>query len=291
VIRQTKISIGKGFALSQKMGLLFLTSTIISIAIFAATTHSGLANAQNKTLMQPTGINSMATNSTNIILVHGGWGDGSSWTQEIPILEKAGHRVIAVQLPLHSLADDVATVKRAIDFLGGPVILVGHSYGGMVITNAGHNNPNVKGLVYVAAFGPQEGQSLGTFVDPSKFPKDFLMPDKAGLAYINPKLFHDWFAQDVNPARADVMAVVQKPFNVSIFTEKSGPPAWKQVPTWYQVSENDRMIPPAVEHMFAKQMNATTISLPASHASLESHPNEIAQLILNATRGSSSVGK
>jgi pimeloyl-ACP methyl ester carboxylesterase len=291
VIRQTKISIGKGFALSQKMGLLFLTSTIISIAIFAATTHSGLANAQNKTLMQPTGIKSMATNSTNIILVHGGWGDGSSWTQEIPILEKAGHRVIAVQLPLHSLADDVATVKRAIDFLGGPVILVGHSYGGMVITNAGHNNPNVKGLVYVAAFGPQEGQSLGTFVDPSKFPKDFLMPDKAGLAYINPKLFHDWFAQDVNPARADVMAVVQKPFNLSIFTEKSGPPAWKQVPTWYQVSENDRMIPPAVEHMFAKQMNATTISLPASHASLESHPNEIAQLILNATRGSSSVGK
>jgi pimeloyl-ACP methyl ester carboxylesterase len=291
VIRQTKISIGKGFALSQKMGLLFLISTIISIAIFAATTHSGLANAQNKTLMQPTGINSMATNSTNIILVHGGWGDGSSWTQEIPILEKAGHRVIAVQLPLHSLADDVATVKRAIDFLGGPVILVGHSYGGMVITNAGHNNPNVKGLVYVAAFGPQEGQSLGTFVDPSKFPKDFLMPDKAGLAYINPKLFHDWFAQDVNPARADVMAVVQKPFNLSIFTEKSGPPAWKQVPTWYQVSENDRMIPPAVEHMFAKQMNATTISLPASHASLESHPNEIAQLILNATRGSSSVGK
>ena len=291
MIRQTKISIGKGFALSQKMGLLFLTSTIISIAIFAATTHSGLANAQNKTLMQPTGIKSMATNSTNIILVHGGWGDGSSWTQEIPILEKAGHRVIAVQLPLHSLADDVATVKRAIDFLGGPVILVGHSYGGMVITNAGHNNPNVKGLVYVAAFGPQEGQSLGTFVDPSKFPKDFLMPDKAGLAYINPKLFHDWFAQDVNPARANVMAVVQKPFNLSIFTEKSGPPAWKQVPTWYQVSENDRMIPPAVEHMFAKQMNATTISLPASHASLESHPNEIAQLILNATRGSSSVGK
>ena len=291
MIRQTKISIGEGFALSQKMGLLFLTSTIISIAIFAATTHSGLANAQNKTLMQPTGIKSMATNSTNIILVHGGWGDGSSWTQEIPILEKAGHRVIAVQLPLHSLADDVATVKRAIDFLGGPVVLVGHSYGGMVITNAGHNNPNVKGLVYVAAFGPQEGQSLGTFVDPSKFPKDFLMPDKAGLAYINPKLFHDWFAQDVNPTRADVMAVVQKPFNLSIFTEKSGPPAWKQVPTWYQVSENDRMIPPAVEHMFAKQMNATTISLPASHASLESHPNEIAQLILNATRGSSSVGK
>ncbi|MDQ6865443.1 MAG: alpha/beta hydrolase [Thermoproteota archaeon] len=271
---------------SQKakiLGLLFLTlSLIVTLSLSA---HSGLANAQNKTLMQPTGIKSMATNATSIILVHGGWGDGSSWTQEIPILEKAGHRVIAVQLPLHSLADDVATVKRAIDFIGGPVVLVGHSYGGMVITNAGYNNPNVKGLVYVAAFGPNEGQSLGSFVSPSKFPKDFLMPDKAGLAYINPKLFHDWFAQDVNPARADVMAVVQKPFNLSIFAENSGPPAWKQLPTWYQVSENDRMIPPAVEHMFAKQMNATTISLPASHASLESHPNEIAQLILNATKG------
>jgi pimeloyl-ACP methyl ester carboxylesterase len=267
---------------AKVLGLLILTISLITT--LALTTHSSLASAQNKTLMQPTGIKSMATNATSIILVHGGWGDGSSWTQEIPILEKAGHRVVAVQLPLHSLADDVATVKRAIDFIGGPVVLVGHSYGGMVITNAGYNNPNVKGLVYVAAFAPNEGQSLGSFVSPSKFPKDFLMPDKAGLAYINPKLFHDWFAQDVNPARADVMAVVQKPFNLSIFAENSGPPAWKQLPTWYQVSENDHMIPPAVEQMFAKQMNATTISLPSSHASLVSHPNEIAQLILNATK-------
>src|SRR5919198_553309 len=277
----------------EKTKVLLLLCLTLTLIVGFASTRVGMASAQNKTLIQSTGVNSMATNNNtstinmNIVLVHGGWGDGSSWTQEIPILAKAGHRVIAVQLPLHSLADDVATVKRAVDFIGGPVILVGHSYGGAVITNAAYNNPNVKGLVYIAAFAPQEGQSLGTFVDPTKFPKDFLMPDKAGLAYINPKLFHDWFAQDVNPARADVMAIVQKPFNISIFAEKSGPPAWKQLPTWYQVSENDRMIPPAVEHMFAKQMNATTISLPASHASLESHPNEIAQLILNATKGTS----
>ena len=211
--------------------------------------------------------------------------DGSGWSKVIPILEKAGHRVIAVQLPLHSLADDIATVKRTIDFIGGPVVLVGHSYGGEVITNAGYNNPNVKGLVYVAAFAPDEGQSLSTFVSPSKFPKDFLMPDKAGLGYINPKLFHDWFAQDVNSTEANTMAIAQKPFNLSIFAEKSGPPAWKQHPTWYQVSENDRMIPPDTERMFAKQMNATTISFPASHVSYVSHPNEIAQLILNATKG------
>ena len=106
---------------AKVLGLLILTISLITT--LALTTHSSLASAQNKTLMQPTGIKSMATNATSIILVHGGWGDGSSWTQEIPILEKAGHRVIAVQLPLHSLADDVATVKRAIDFIGGPVFL------------------------------------------------------------------------------------------------------------------------------------------------------------------------
>ena len=144
----------------------------------------------------------------------------------------------------------------------------------MVITNAAYNNPSVKGLVYVAAFAPQEGQSLGNFVDPTKLPKGFLIIDKGGLAYINPKLFHDSFAQDVNSTQADIMAAVQKPINTSILAKNLA-------------LQLDRMIPPAVEHLFAKQMNATTISLPSSRASLVSHPNEIAQLILNATRGSS----
>ena len=115
----------------------------------------------------------MATNATNIVLVHGLWADGSSWSKVIPILQNAGHKVIAVQLAAHSLADDVATVKRAIDLIGAPVILVGHSYGGFVITNAAYNNPSVKGLVYVAAFAPKEGQSLGNFIDASKLPKRF----------------------------------------------------------------------------------------------------------------------
>ena len=121
----------------------------------------------------------MAANTTkmNIILVHGAWADASSWSKVIPILQKAGHRVIAVQLPEHSLADDVATVKRAIQLVGGPTVLVGHSYGGEVITNAAYNNPNVKGLVYVAAFAPNEGQSLGNFVDVAKLPKDLLITD------------------------------------------------------------------------------------------------------------------
>jgi pimeloyl-ACP methyl ester carboxylesterase len=272
----------------QKVLILLCLSIAITTSL-ASTTDFGLATPENKTLMQSQGIQGMSTNATNIVLVHGGWADGSSWSKVISILHEAGHqvghRVIAVQLPLHSLADDVATVKRAIDLVGGPTILVGHSYGGEVITNAGYNNPNVTGLVYIAAFAPDEGQSLSSFVDPATFPKDLFLVDSGGFIYLNPEIFRENFAQDVDPAEADLMAIVQKPFNQSIFGEKSGPPAWKQLPTWYQISDADRMIPPDVQRMFAERMNATTLSLNTSHASYVSHPNEIAELILNATKG------
>ena len=261
----------------------------MSIGSFASSGQLGLANAQqeNKTLTQHQGTQSIVTNNTkmNIVLVHGAWADASSWGGVIPILQKAGHRVIAVELPEHSLADDVATVKRAINLVGGPVTLVGHSYGGFVITNAGYNNPNVKNLVYIAAFAPKEGQTISDFVNPSKFPEGALIQDEGEFLYFsNPTQFHDLFAQDVDPVQSDIMFAVQKPINSSIFAEKSGPPAWKQFPTWYQVSDNDHSIPPDIERMFAKQMNATTISLPASHVSYVSHPDEIAKLILDATK-------
>ena len=274
----------------KNLYLLCLIVTLI-VSLTLTTTNSGLANAQeNKTLMKPQGVQGVAaanatTNNMNIVLVHGTWVDGSSWSKVIPILQNAGHKVIAVQLPLHSLADDISTVKRAIDLVGGPVILVGDSYGGFVITNAAYNNPKVKGLVYLAAFAPNAGQSLSNFVDTAKLPKGFLVVDSGGFIYINPAMFPQAFAQDVDPAQAKVMAAVQKPVNQSILTEKSGPPAWKQTPTWYHISENDHIIPPNAERMFAKQINATTISLPSSHASPISHPNEVAQLILNAAKG------
>jgi pimeloyl-ACP methyl ester carboxylesterase len=275
---------------AKVLGLLFLTTTLI--VTLSLTTHSGQANAQqqNNTLMQSQGTPSMTipttnTTNTNIVLVHGTGVDGSSWGKVIPILQNAGHKVIAVQLPLHSLSDDIATVKRAIDLIGAPVILVGHSYGGFVITNAAYNNPSVKGLVYVAAFAPNEGQSLGNFIDASKLPKGFLVFDSGGFIYINPAMFHQAVAPDSDPAEAKVLAAAQKPYSKSILAEKSGPPAWKQLPSWYQVSENDSLIPPDAERMFAKQINATTISIPSSHASPLSHPNEVAQLILNATKG------
>ncbi len=284
--------------------LLFLAATLI--ASFTLTPRSSFAsteNNNNNTLMEPEASEGMATatnattttsaNATtttttppNIVLVHGLWADGSSWSKVIPTLQKAGHRVIAVQLAEHSLAEDVATVKRAIDLVGGPTILVAHSFGGFVITQAAYNNQNVTGLVYVSAFAPDEGESAVNFVPVESLPPGLLVFDSGGFAYLNPEMFPQAFAQDVNKTEAEIMAITQKPAHQSLFTEKSGPPAWKQHPTWFEVSEGDRIIPPDAQRMFAQRMNATTISLNSSHASLVSHPNEIAQLILDAARGS-----
>jgi pimeloyl-ACP methyl ester carboxylesterase len=270
---------------SEQKALILLCLCIAIAATLATTIHVSFATTENKTLMQPMGTQNMTTNATNIVLVHGGWTDGSGWYKQIPILEKAGHKVIAVQLSLHSLADDVETVKRAISHIGRPVTLVGHSYGGAVITNAAYNNPNVTGLVYIAAFAPDEGQSLSTFVNPANFPKELFMPDSGGFIYLNPKIFRENFAQDVDPAEANIMAITQKPFHQSNFVAPSGPPSWKQFPTWYQISDADKMIPPDVQRMFAERMNATTINVNASHASYVSHPDEITELILNAAKG------
>ena len=271
----------------KRKALILLCLSIAVVTALASATYPSFASQDNKTLMQPQGTQNMsnATNATNVVLVHGGWADGSGWSKQISTLRDAGHKVIAVQLPTQSLSEDVETVKRAINHIGGPVTLVGHSYGGAVITNAAHNNPNVTGLVYIAAFAPDEGQSLSDFVNPANFPKELFLMDSGGFIYLNPEVFRENFAQDVTPEEADLMAIVQKPFNQSIFVAPSGPPAWKELPTWYQISDADRMIPPDVQRTFAQQMNATTLNLNASHASYVSHPNEIADFILNATKG------
>ena len=283
--------------------LMFLTTTLI--ASFTLTPYSGFASTENNnnTLMEPEASQGMTTTTTtnaatnttsanastatpNIVLVHGLWADGSSWSKVIPILKNAGHRVISVQLPNHSLEDDVATVKRAIDLVGGPTIVVAHSFGGFVITNAAYNNPNVTGLVYVSAFAPDEGESAVNFVPVESLPPGLLVFDSGGFAYLNPEMFPQAFAQDVNATEAKTLAAVQKPAHQSLFAAPSGPPAWKQLPTWFVVSEGDRIIPPDAERMFAQRMNATTISLDSGHASLVSHPDEVAQLILDAAKGS-----
>jgi pimeloyl-ACP methyl ester carboxylesterase len=276
--------------------LKFLSLLCLSISLFVSvpSTYSSFASSENKTLMQPQGIRGMSTpNATNIVLVHGIWSDGSIWSKVIPVLQDAGHRVIAAQLPLRSLGDDIDTVRRAVEQLGKPTILVGHSYGGDVITNAGYNNPNVTGLVYIAALAPDEGETATDLFEMFPQPESVLQmftnniqTNSGGFSYFNPDKFGEWFAQDIHPDVTNILAAVQKPTNESITTEESGPAAWKQLPAWFQISENDRVIPPNIQRLYAERMNATILSLNSSHMSPVSQPEEIAELIMNATKGS-----
>jgi pimeloyl-ACP methyl ester carboxylesterase len=286
----------KDFRVRRLLVLLFLSMTLI--VSFSSITYFSAASpeSRNKSSIDPQGLkDTTLTNNTNIVLVHGIWSDGSIWNKVIPILQEAGHSVIAAQLTLRSLGDDVATVKRAIEQLGKPTILVGHSYGGEVITNAGYNNPNVTGLVYIAALAPDEGETAIDLFEILPQPENVLqmftnniITDSGGFSYFNPGKFGEWFAQDVHTDEANILAAVQKPTNESITTEKSGPAAWKQVPTWFQISENDLVIPPNIQRLYAERLNATTISINSSHMSPVSHSNDIAELILNATRAKTS---
>ncbi|MGH9925836.1 MAG: alpha/beta fold hydrolase, partial [Nitrososphaeraceae archaeon] len=256
---------------------------MIFIMNITLTTHSVFTSQVNSTLLEPAELNGETTtttaNATHIVLVHGSFGDGSVWSKVIPVLQNAGHRVTAVQLPLQSLTEDVAVVERAIERIGDPTILVGHSYGGAVITNAGYNNSNVTGLVYLAAYAPAQGESLLDLGNnTADLPENLFTIDNEGFMLMNPDLIHEWFAQDVNLTEVDIMAAVQKPVNLSTVEEKSGPPAWRQLPTWYQISKNDRVVPPDLQHFFAESMNATILSLNASHFSQISQPDEIAGL-------------
>jgi pimeloyl-ACP methyl ester carboxylesterase len=221
---------------------------------------------------------------TNIVLVHGAWADGSCWSKVIPILQDKGFNVSAVQNPLTSLTDDIAITKRMLAAQNGPTILVGHSYGGAVITGAGNGSPNVTALVYIAGFGLDEGESLETLSKsgPPTPGSAQIIADDNGLLWINNEGFHAAFAADVDAVEARVMAAVQKPLSMKSFAEKSGPPAWKHLPSWYLVSSKDQMIPPQAEEFMGKRMGATVSSIAASHASMISHPKEVADVILLA---------
>lgn len=224
--------------------------------------------------------------TSNILLVHGAWADGSSWGRVIPLLEAAGHNVVGVQIALNSLADDIAVTRRALDGLQGPTVVVGHSYGGSVISGAAHGASNVAGLVFVAAFAPDEGETLGQIVGrfPPQESAQFIKPYAAGYLFLDRDHFRQFFAQDVDPVTAEVMAAVQKPFFGGIFGEPAGTPAWREAPTWYVVSAQDRMIQPDAERWMAERMGAKTITLQSSHAAMVSHPFQVADLILQAAR-------
>ena len=220
----------------------------------------------------------------SVILVHGAFADGSSWRKVIPLLEKEGIIVTAAQLPLKSLADDVATAKRVIEDQKGDVILVGHSYGGAVITEAAAGNPNVKALVYVAAFAPDEGETLNGLIEqfsPSPLGKS-VVPDSAGFLYIDRTRFQAVFANDLAEDEAALLAATQKPLAAPIFGEVVNAAAWKTIPSWYVVSTQDNAINPDLERFMAKRMGAKTREIKASHVSFISNPSEISKVIESA---------
>jgi pimeloyl-ACP methyl ester carboxylesterase len=220
----------------------------------------------------------------NIVLVHGAWADGSSWSGVIERLQSDGYRVTAPQFPLTALADDVARLRQVLELQDGPAIVAGHSYGGQVMTALGPDAPNVAGLVYVAAFGLDQGESLGALLSqgPPTPALAHLLTDPRGFAWLSEADFVGHFAADVDPVRARVMYAVQQPLASSAFGEVMGVPAWKTLPSWYLVAADDEALPPQAERMFASRMGATTVEIPSSHVAMVSHPADVAQLITSA---------
>jgi pimeloyl-ACP methyl ester carboxylesterase len=219
----------------------------------------------------------------NIVLVHGAWADGSSFAKVIPLLTAKGYHVIAVQNPLSSLAEDVEATKRAIAQMDGPVILVGHSWAGTVITEAG-TDPKVAGLVYIAAFAPEDGQSVGDITKGGPNPPgaEQAKPDASGYLWLSRQGVDEDFAPDLTPAEREVLYVTQGPWNSKEFADKVTTAAWKTKPSWFVVASNDRMIPPEYERAAAAHIHATTTTLTSSHVAMLSHPSAVAAVIFDA---------
>jgi len=255
-----------------------------TLAGLAAVQASGLAPAA---AAAPAGTSS-GHPKANVLLVHGAWVDGSSWSQVIAILQQRGYNVVTVQLPMTSLAEDVAWTRHVLaERLQGPAVLAGHSYGGAVISSAATGVENVIGLVFASAFAPDEGESLGELG--SRFPPPpglaHTQPDSLGFLWFDPAAVPTNFAQDIPVEEARVLASVQKPIAARSFTDLAGPPAWKTLPSWFLVSTRDRMINPDLLRFMAARIGATTVEVRSSHASPASHPDLVARLIRAAARG------
>jgi pimeloyl-ACP methyl ester carboxylesterase len=252
------------------------------VAILAATLAAGT--------LEPASAQSASKAAIkNIVLVHGAFADGSGWAAVAKILEQDGYKVSVAQPPETSYADDQKYTKAAIDAMGGPVVLVGHSYGGSIITEAG-NNPNVAALVYIAAFALDEGESCASIEQALPQASKAFKPDSDGNWWIDQAHFAADFAADVPPAVSSFMAVSQVPISTDAFTHKVTNPAWKTKRTFYMVATEDRSINPEQERMMAKRAHAKTVEITASHVAYMSHPTETAKLIEEAaaTRTSAS---
>ena len=225
-------------------------------------------------------------NVKNIVLIHGGFVDGSGWEGVYNALKKSGYAVTVVQEATASFADDVATTKRAIAEQNGPVILVGHSYGGAVITEAG-NDPKVAGLVYISAFAPDKGESVSTLIKnpPPGAPVLPIMPPVDGYLLFDKAKFPAFFAGDVSPEKAAFMADSQVPWGVNALNGTISEPAWKTKPSWYLLTTEDKMIPPDAQRQMAKRAGAMIVEVKSSHSVFVSHPQAVATLIEKAAKG------
>jgi pimeloyl-ACP methyl ester carboxylesterase len=229
-------------------------------------------------------IDTEADGKPNIVLVHGAWADGSSWSDVIERLQDHGYRVTAPQFPMTALEHDVARLRQVLDMQAGRTVVVGHSYGGQIMTALGTNAPNVVGLVYIAAFGIDQGESLGGLLaqGPPTPALAHQSVDDRGFVWLTEDDFVSHFACGVAPDRARVLYAVQQPLAASTFNDLMGVPAWKAHPTWYMVASDDEAIPPEAERMFAKRMGATTVEVPSGHLVMVSHPVDVADLALLA---------
>ena len=220
----------------------------------------------------------------NVVLVHGAWADGSSWSAVIERLQAAGYKVTAPQFPMNALADNVARLRLVLGRQTGPTIVAGHSYGGQIMTALGTDAPNVVGLVYIAAFGLDEGESIGALLEqgPPTPALAHLDIDSEGFAWLPEDDFVNHFAADVDPVKARVMYAVQQPLHASALSDVMGVPAWKSLPSWFLVADGDQAIPPDAERQFAARMGADTVEVASNHVAMVSHPDETLERIVAA---------
>jgi pimeloyl-ACP methyl ester carboxylesterase len=222
----------------------------------------------------------------NIVLVHGAWADGSSWSAVIERLQADGYTVTAPQFPMTALAADVARLRQVLARQTGPTLVAGHSYGGQIITALGTDAPNVVGLVYIAGFGLDQGESIGALLaqGPPTPALAHLDIDQQGFAWLPEDDFVHHFAADVDPVKAKVMYAVQQPLSAAALGDVMGVPAWKALPTWFLVADGDQAIPPDAERLFAKRMGATTVEITTNHVAMVSHPDDVVKLIETAAQ-------
>jgi pimeloyl-ACP methyl ester carboxylesterase len=282
----------RGRLVAVTAALAALTGAMVATNAVASA-QPGNTPAATVTRPQTQPVRDTQPSKPTVVFVHGGWADSSGWNAEIAALQGKGYPVLAVANPLRGLSSDAGYVRSVLQTIPGPIVLVGHSYGGAVITNAAVDVPNVKALVYIAAFAPATGDNLqqlvtmnpGTYITPDALDtRPYPLPDGAtGIdLYIKTANFHDAFAADLPRKTTDLMYAEQRPFSVAAFTEPSGDPAWKTIPSWYLVATNDHAIPPKTQQFMANRAGSTISYVAASHVPMQSQPKATLTTIMSA---------